>query len=154
MEIPGLSRLTSKTGTKFVFVSGGVLSGLGKGITAASLGVLLKEHGYSVTNIKCENYLNLDSGNINPIEHGDVFLCEDGLEADLDLGSYERFLSEEVGHKNFTTIGQVYSAVIEKTKNLQFDGATVDAIPYVPEEVIKRITTAADRKSTRLNSSH
>ena len=126
-------------------MSGGVLSGLGKGITAASLGYLLKNRGYSVTNIKCENYLNIDSGNINPIEHGDVFLCEDGLEADLDLGSYERFLSEEVGHKNFTTIGQVYSAVIEKTKNLQFDGATVDAIPYVPEEVIKRIMTAAEK---------
>lgn len=138
------SSTEDKKPTKYIFVSGGVLSGLGKGITAASLGYLLKNRGFSVTNIKCENYLNLDSGNINPIEHGDVFLCEDGLEADLDLGSYERFLSEEVGHKNFTTIGQVYSAVIEKTKNLQFDGATVDAIPYVPEEVIKRIMTAAE----------
>lgn len=129
---------------KFVFVSGGVLSGLGKGITAASLGLLLKNRGYSVTNIKCENYLNLDSGNINPIEHGDVFLCEDGLEADLDLGSYERFLGEEVGHKNFTTMGQVYSSVIKKTQDLHFNGATVDAIPYVPEEVIRRIKDAAE----------
>src|SRR3989344_3344025 len=126
MEIPGLSRLTSKTGTKFVFVSGGVLSGLGKGITAASLGVLLKAQGYSVTNIKCENYLNLDSGNINPIEHGDVFLCEDGLEADLDLGSYERFLDQDVGVRNFTTMGQIYLKVIQDTQNLTFDGATVD----------------------------
>lgn len=130
--------------TKYVFVSGGVLSGLGKGITAASLGVLLKAHGYSVTNIKCENYLNLDSGNINPIEHGDVFLCEDGLEADLDLGSYERFLNEEVGHRNFTTIGQIYTKVIDDTRNLHFNGATVDAIPYVPEEVIRRIQLAAE----------
>ena len=138
------SSKTTEQPTKYIFVSGGVLSGLGKGITAASLGYLLKNRGFSVTNIKCENYLNLDSGNINPIEHGDVFLCEDGLEADLDLGSYERFLSEEVGHKNFTTIGQVYLSVIEKTKNLHFDGATVDAIPYVPEEVIKRIMTAAE----------
>lgn len=129
---------------KYVFVSGGVLSGLGKGITAASLGVLLKAHGFSVTNIKCENYLNLDSGNINPIEHGDVFLCEDGLEADLDLGSYERFLNEEVGNRNFTTIGQVYTKVIEDTKNLHFNGATVDAIPYIPEEVIRRIKLAAE----------
>lgn len=129
---------------KYVFVSGGVLSGLGKGITAASLGVLLKAHGYSVTNIKCENYLNLDSGNINPIEHGDVFLCEDGLEADLDLGSYERFLDEEVGNRNFTTIGQIYSKVIDDTRNLHFNGATVDAIPYVPEEVIRRIKNAAE----------
>ncbi len=130
--------------TKYVFVSGGVLSGLGKGITAASLGLLLKNRGYSVTNIKCENYLNLDSGNINPIEHGDVFLCEDGLEADLDLGSYERFLGQEVGSKNFTTMGQMYTAVIENTKNLAFNGATVDALPYVPEEVIKRIKVAGE----------
>jgi CTP synthase len=133
-----------KRTTKYVFVSGGVLSGLGKGITAASLGVLLKAHGYSVTNIKCENYLNIDSGNINPIEHGDVFLCEDGLEADLDLGSYERFLEQTVGSKNFTTIGQVYSKVIDDTKNLRFDGATVDAIPYIPEEVLRRIRIAAE----------
>lgn len=129
---------------KYVFVSGGVLSGLGKGVTAASLGLLLKNRGYSVTNIKCENYLNLDSGNINPVEHGDVFLCEDGLEADLDLGTYERYLGEEVGNKNFTTMGQVYSTVIQKTRDLHFNGATVDAIPYVPEEVIRRIKETAE----------
>lgn len=139
-----LKQQTGKTATKYIFVSGGVLSGLGKGVTAASLGVLLKEQGYSVTNIKCENYLNLDSGNINPVEHGDVFLCEDGLEADLDLGSYERFLNKEVGYKNFTTMGQIYSTVIERTKNLEYGGATVDAIPYVPEEVIRRIREAAE----------
>ena len=137
-----LQQAAKKHPTKYVFVSGGVLSGLGKGITAASLGVLLKAHGYSVTNIKCENYLNIDSGNINPIEHGDVFLCDDGLEADLDLGSYERFLDEEVGYKNFVTMGQVYSTVIEKAKNLEYEGITVDAIPYVPEEVIRRIQAA------------
>jgi CTP synthase len=146
MSIHGLlnKKSSQKFPTKYIFVSGGVLSGLGKGITAASLGVILKEHGYRVTNIKCENYLNLDSGNINPIEHGDVFLCEDGLEADLDLGSYERFLGEEVGHKNFTTMGQIYSKVIENTKNLEYGGKTVDAIPYVPEEAIKRIKLAAE----------
>ncbi|MBP7774606.1 CTP synthase [Candidatus Woesebacteria bacterium] len=142
MQEHGLKSPTVRT--KYVFVSGGVLSGLGKGITAASLGFLLKNRGYSVTNIKCENYLNLDSGNINPTEHGDVFLCEDGLEADLDLGSYERFLSEEVGHKNFTTMGQVYTSVIKKTQDLHFNGKTVDAIPYIPEEVIKRIKDAAE----------
>lgn len=136
--------LHGKKSPKFIFVSGGVLSGLGKGISAASLGVLLKARGFAVTNIKCENYLNLDSGNINPIEHGDVFLCEDGLEADLDLGSYERFLDTQVGIKNFTTMGQIYSKVIEDTKNLNFDGATVDAIPYVPEEIIKRIKDASE----------
>ncbi|HQL11286.1 MAG TPA: CTP synthase [Candidatus Woesebacteria bacterium] len=137
-----LQQAAQKHPTKYVFVSGGVLSGLGKGITAASLGVVLKAHGYSVTNVKCENYLNLDSGNINPVEHGDVFLCDDGLEADLDLGSYERFLGEEVGYKNFITMGQVYSTVIENAKNLKYEGITVDAIPYVPEEVIRRIQAA------------
>lgn len=144
MSIHGKNPQLSTKTPKFVFISGGVLSGLGKGVTAASLGVLLKAHGYSVTNIKCENYLNLDSGNINPIEHGDVFLCEDGLEADLDLGSYERFLDENVGNKNFTTMGQIYLKVIEDTKNLNFNGATVDAIPYIPEEVIRRIKNTAE----------
>ncbi|PIR59142.1 MAG: CTP synthase [Candidatus Pacebacteria bacterium CG10_big_fil_rev_8_21_14_0_10_56_10] len=139
MDRHGIFGSRAPKSPKFVFVSGGVLSGLGKGVTAASLGVLFQNQGYQVTNIKCENYLNLDSGNINPVEHGDVFLCEDGLEADLDLGSYERFLGQEVGTANFTTIGQIYSKVIEDIKNLRFDGATVDAIPYIPEEVIKRI---------------
>jgi len=144
MTIRGFLNKTIKHKTpKFIFLSGGVISGLGKGATAASLGVLLKEQGYSVTNLKCENYLNIDSGNINPIEHGDVFLCEDGLEADLDLGTYERFLSQEVNSKNFTTIGQIYSNVIKKAKDLQFNGVTVDAIPYVPEEAIGRMLKAA-----------
>lgn len=137
------SNLNLNPNPKYVFVSGGVLSGLGKGVTASSIGFLLINRGYSVTNIKCENYLNIDSGNINPIEHGDVFLCEDGLEADLDLGTYERFLDLEVGSENFTTMGQVYSKVIENTRNLEFDGATVDAFLYVPVEVIKRIKKAA-----------
>jgi len=127
----------------FIFISGGVLSGLGKGATAASLALLLKARGYSVTVLKCENYLNLDSGNINPVEHGDVFLCEDGLEADLDLGSYERFLDQNVGHQNFTTMGQIYSKVIQDGKNLNFDGATIETIPHVPFEVISRIKQAA-----------
>ncbi|MFZ5376251.1 MAG: CTP synthase [Patescibacteria group bacterium] len=142
MSIHGFLKPQTNHSTKFVFISGGVLSGLGKGISAASIGVLLKEQGYSVTNIKCENYLNIDSGNINPVEHGDVFLCEDGLEADLDLGTYERFLEEEVGQRNFTTMGQIYSTVINNAKDLKYGGVTVDALPYVPEEVIRRIQEA------------
>ena len=144
VRLDGLLNFSSKKPKKYIFVSGGVLSGLGKGATAASIGVLLKDEGYSVTNLKCENYLNIDSGNINPVEHGDVFLCEDGLEADLDLGTYERFLGKEVGAKNFTTMGQIYLSVIEKAKNLEYEGVTVDAIPYVPEEVIRRIREAAE----------
>lgn len=149
MDLHGVLSKKKSAKTKYIFVSGGVLSGLGKGVTAASLGVLLQQHGYSVGIIKCENYLNLDSGNINPIEHGDVFLCEDGLEADLDLGSYERFLNQEVGSNNFTTMGQIYLSVIEKTKDLQFNGATVDAIPYVPEEVIRRIKRVGEGESSK-----
>lgn len=144
MRLDGLLPFSGKKPKKYIFVSGGVLSGLGKGATAASIGVLLKEQGYSVTNLKCENYLNIDSGNINPVEHGDVFLCEDGLEADLDLGTYERFLDREVGYTNFVTMGQIYSTVIEKAKNLEYEGVTVDALPYVPEEVIRRIREAID----------
>lgn len=146
MSIHGkiLDKIKKSPNTKFIFVSGGVLSGLGKGITAASLGLLLKNRGYSVTTVKCENYLNIDSGNINPIEHGDVFLCEDGLEADLDLGSYERFLGEQVGHRNFATLGQIYSTVIENTKNLAYGGATVDAWLYIPQEAIRRIKAAGE----------
>ena len=144
MRLDGLLPFSSKKPKKYIFVSGGVLSGLGKGATAASIGVLLKEQGYSVTNLKCENYLNIDSGNINPVEHGDVFLCEDGLEADLDLGTYERFLDQEVGYKNFVTMGQIYSTVIDRAKNLEYEGVTVDAIPYIPEEVIHRIRETID----------
>jgi CTP synthase len=144
VRLDGLLHFSSKKPKKYIFISGGVLSGLGKGATAASIGVLLKDQGYSVTNLKCENYLNIDSGNINPVEHGDVFLCEDGLEADLDLGTYERFLDREVGYKNFATMGQIYSSVIEKAKNLEYEGVTVDAIPYVPEEVIRRIRETID----------
>lgn len=144
MKLPIHGPQSNKVSPKYIFVSGGVLSGLGKGVTAASLGLLLKSRGYTVTNIKCENYLNLDSGNINPVEHGDVFLCDDGLEADLDLGTYERFLGVNVGQRNFTTMGQIYLKVIEDTKNLSFNGATVDAIPYVPDEAISRIKKAAE----------
>lgn len=130
--------------TRYVFISGGVLSGLGKGVCAASLGTLLKNRGYKVKPIKCENYLNIDSGTINPIEHGDPFLCADGLEADMDLGTYERFLGEEMGCKNFTTMGQIYQTVINKERSMGYNGEDVEAIPHVSNEIIKRITSVSD----------
>jgi len=130
--------------TKYVFVSGGVISGLGKGVTASALGLLLKSRGYSVTAIKCETYLNIDSGTINPIEHGDPFLCSDGLEADMDLGTYERFLDIEVGHKNFVTMGQIYKNIIDKERSMGFNGKTVDAIPVIPNAIIERIKKASE----------
>jgi CTP synthase len=128
---------------KYIFISGGVISGIGKGVTSSALGLLLKSRGYKVSAIKCETYLNVDSGTINPIEHGDPFLCNDGLEADMDLGTYERFLGIEVGHKNFVTMGQVYKKIIEKERSMGYEGKTVDAIPAIPNEIIERIKGAA-----------
>ena len=106
----------------YIFVSGGVLSGLGKGITTASISLLLQSRGFRVTPIKCENYLNLDSGLINPIEHGDPFLCEDGAETDMDIGTYERFLDKNLSIKNFITMGQVYKTVLERERVFGYKG--------------------------------
>ncbi|MBW7953983.1 MAG: CTP synthase [Candidatus Dojkabacteria bacterium] len=133
-----------KQPVKYIFISGGVLSGLGKGVCASSLGILLQKRGFKVGVIKCETYLNVDSGTINPIEHGDPFLCEDGLEADMDLGTYERFLDIEVGRKNFLTMGMVYQTIIQKERSMGYEGKTVDAIPHIPEEIIKNIKNAGE----------
>ncbi|MBI5127767.1 CTP synthase [Candidatus Roizmanbacteria bacterium] len=124
---------------KYIFISGGVISGIGKGITAASISLLLKQAGYKVVPLKFENYLNIDAGTINPIEHGDPFLCEDGTEADMDIGTYEKFLNEEMGKDNFVTMGQIYKTVIEKERRFEYDGEDVEAIPHVTSEIIKRI---------------
>ncbi len=132
-----------KLNSKFIFVSGGVISALGKGITAASISLLLKQRGYSVCPIKCENNLNVDFGTINPIEHGDPFLCFDGLESDLDLGNYERFLNQEVGYKNFMTMGQLYLSVINRERSMGYNGEDVEPIPHVVNEIMDRIYKAA-----------
>lgn len=134
--------------TAYVFVSGGVLSSLGKGVTTASLAFLLKRHGYRVTIVKCENYLNQDAGMINPTEHGDSFLCEDGTEADMDLGTYEKFLDQDLGSPNFVTMGQIYQTVLTKERNFYYQGEDVEAIPHVTDEIISRIQKAgADDKA-------
>lgn len=132
------------TKPKYIFISGGVLSSLGKGITTASLAMLLQAKGYRVTVVKCENYLNVDAGIINPIEHGDTFLCEDGTEADMDLGNYERFLGRNLGSHNFVTLGQIYQAVITRERNGGYHGEDVEAIPHVTDEIISRIKNAAE----------
>ncbi len=124
---------------KYIFVSGGVISGIGKGITAASIALLLKSSGYKVAPIKFENYLNIDAGTINPIEHGDPFLCEDGTEADMDIGTYEKFLDENMGKDNFVTMGQIYKTVIDKERKFEYKGEDVEAIPDITDEIIKRI---------------
>src|SRR5690348_12717551 len=130
---------------KYIFVSGGVLSGLGKGVTAASIGFLLEKRGYKVSSVKCENYLNMDSGLINPIEHGDPYLCDDGTEADMDMGTYEKILGKNVHRHNFITMGQIYSAVINRERNFEYKGEDVEAIPHITDEILLRINEAAKK---------
>lgn len=125
-------------------MSGGLISGIGKGTTAASIALLLQSAGYTIAPIKVENYLNVDAGTINPIEHGDPFLCEDGTEADLDLGSYEKFLNRDMGKSNFVTMGKIYSTVIEKERRFEYNGEDVEAIPHITDEINKRIKRAGD----------
>ncbi len=137
-----------KQNTKYIFVSGGVISGIGKGTTVASIAFLLKSAGYKVSPIKFENYLNLDAGTINPIEHGDPFLCEDGTEADMDIGSYEKFLDEDMGRDNFVTMGQIYKEVIDRERRFEYNGEDVEAIPYITDEVIRRIDGLARKKNS------
>ncbi len=131
---------------KYIFVSGGVISGIGKGITSASLSLILKSAGYNVSPLKFENYLNLDAGTINPIEHGDTFLCEDGTEADMDIGTYEKFLNEDMGKDNFVTMGNIYSTVIDKERRFEYDGEDVEAIPHITDEITRRIKSLAEKK--------
>ncbi len=132
---------------KYIFVSGGVLSGLGKGVTAASLAFLLQSRGYRITPVKCENYLNIDAGLINPIEHGDPFLCDDGTEADMDMGSYEKFLNKNVLRHNFITMGQIYWDVISRERNFEYQGEDVEAIPHITDEILWKINEAAKKEN-------
>jgi len=142
--VPDSNRKSKRT--KYIFVSGGVISGIGKGITAASVSLLLKSAGYKVSPIKFENYLNLDAGTINPIEHGDTFLCEDGTEADMDIGTYEKFLNEDMGVDNFVTMGKIYSTVIDKERRFEYNGEDVEAIPHITDEIIRRIKSLGEKK--------
>jgi len=136
----------AKSKTKFIFVSGGVVSGIGKGTTAASIALLLKSAGYKIEPLKFENYLNMDAGTINPIEHGDPFLCEDGTEADMDIGSYEKFLGMDMGKENFVTMGRIYSTVIERERRFEYNGEDVEAIPHITDEIARRIRVAAEKR--------
>lgn len=135
---------------KYIFVSGGVISGLGKGITTASIALLLKFAGFKVIPIKCENYLNIDAGTINPIEHGDPFLCEDGTEADMDIGTYEKFLGINMGRDNFITMGQIYREVIDKERRFEYMGEDVQEIVHITGEIIKRIQQSAVKQKAEI----
>jgi CTP synthase len=135
---------------KFVVISGGVLSGLGKGVTAASIGLLLKSRGLRVTAMKCDMYLNLDAGTMNPIEHGEVFVTEDGLETDQDLGHYERFMAEDLYRENYTTNGQLYKLVLDKERALEYGGKCVEPYHHIPPEIIKKWYAAGERSKAEI----
>lgn len=125
--------------TKYIFVTGGVVSGLGKGITAASLGRLLKNRGYKVTAQKFDPYINIDPGTMNPCEHGEVFVTDDGAETDLDLGHYERFIDENLSKNSSITTGRIYSEVIEKERRGDYLGKTVQVIPHITNQIKEKV---------------
>ena len=128
--------------TKYIFVTGGVLSSLGKGIAAASIATLLKDCGLNVSILKADPYINVDPGTMSPLEHGEVFVTDDGAETDLDLGHYERFLDENLHQKNNFTTGKVYSSVIERERKGDYLGKTIQVIPHIVDEIIRRIKKA------------
>ncbi|MDP2108676.1 MAG: CTP synthase [Rhodocyclaceae bacterium] len=133
--------------TKYVFVTGGVVSSLGKGIAAASLGAILESRGIKVTHLKLDPYINVDPGTMSPFQHGEVFVTEDGAETDLDLGHYERFTSAKMGKRNNFTTGQIYESVIKKERRGEYLGKTVQVIPHITDEIklyIKRGAEGAD----------
>ncbi len=131
--------------TKYIFTTGGVVSSLGKGILGSSLGLLLKQRGYKVSMMKFDPYINVDPGTMNPYQHGEVYVTEDGSEADLDLGHYERFLNEDMSGVNSVTTGKIYSTVIEKERNGDYLGATVQVVPHITNEIKERILAAAEQ---------
>ncbi|MFZ2149633.1 MAG: CTP synthase [Minisyncoccia bacterium] len=134
----------SKKETKYIFVVGGVISGVGKGITASSIGLILKNRGLHVTALKIDPYINVDAGTMNPTEHGEVFVLADGDETDQDMGNYERFLDLDLTRINYMTTGRVYQTVIAKERNLEYSGKCVEVVPHIPLEVIGRIKKAGD----------
>ncbi|MBI2355589.1 MAG: CTP synthase [Candidatus Doudnabacteria bacterium] len=135
----------NKRATKYIFVSGGVISGLGKGITTASIAAILKSRGYAVSPIKIDMYLNQDAGTIRPQEHGEVFVTEDGMETDQDLGHYERFLDVNLSKVNYVTTGQVYAEVLRRERAFEYDGEDVEAIPHITDQIIHRIKLAGKK---------
>ena len=135
-------RKSKKISTKYIFVVGGVMSGVGKGVTCASIGRILQSKGYEVSALKIDPYINIDAGTMNPIEHGEVFVTEDGDETDQDIGNYERFLNRNIGRESYMTTGRVYSSVIARERNLEYGGRCVQVVPDIPNEVISRIKAA------------
>ncbi|HJV67297.1 MAG TPA: CTP synthase, partial [Geomonas sp.] len=125
--------------TKFIFVTGGVVSSIGKGLAAASLGALLEARGLRVTHQKLDPYINVDPGTMSPFQHGEVFVTDDGAETDLDVGHYERFLGVSMGKANSVTAGQIYDSIIQKERRGDYLGRTVQVIPHVTDEIKARM---------------
>ena len=130
--------------TKYIFVTGGVLSSLGKGITSASIAALLKQSGFKVSMLKIDPYLNVDPGTMSPLEHGEVFVTADGAETDLDIGHYERFIDATLSAKNNFTTGQVYQAVLKREREGGYLGKTIQVVPHVVDEIKSRIFEAGN----------
>jgi CTP synthase len=130
--------------TKYVFVTGGVVSSLGKGLVSASIGALMENRGLRVANIKLDPYINVDAGTMNPLQHGEVFVTDDGYEADLDLGHYERFVSTRMSRLNNVTTGQVYHSVISKERTGEYLGGTIQVIPHITDEIKRRVRECAE----------
>src|SRR3989338_4518777 len=124
---------------KYIFIVGGVMSGVGKGVATASIGKILQARGFKITAIKIDPYVNVDAGTMNPTEHGEVFVLDDGMECDQDMGNYERFLNQDLSGANYMTTGSIYLSVIQKERNLEYGGRCVHVVPDIPLEVISRI---------------
>jgi CTP synthase len=135
---------------KYIFVCGGVMSGVGKGVASASIAKILTWYGYKTTCIKIDPYVNVDAGTMNPIEHGEVFVLKDGTECDQDMGHYERFLNQELTKENYMTTGSVYLSLIQKERSLFFDGQCVEVVPHVPLEVIEKINQAQKKTKAEI----
>lgn len=139
-----------KKSTKFIFVTGGVMSGVGKGVTTASIGQILQARGYNVSAIKMDPYINVDAGTMNPVEHGEVFVTEDGDETDQDIGNYERFLGKNIYRENYMTTGRVYQTVINRERNLGYKGKCVQVVPHIPTEIRNRIQKAVEKTKAEI----
>jgi CTP synthase len=136
--------------TKYIFVVGGVMSGVGKGVTTSSIGCILQSKGYNVSATKVDPYINVDAGTMNPIEHGEVFVTEDGDETDQDIGNYERFLNKNIYRENYMTTGRVYQTVIQNERNLEYKGKCVEVVPHIPMEIRDRIKKAVAKTNAEI----
>ena len=139
-----------KKAKKYIFVVGGVMSSVGKGVAAASIGKILQSRGYHVANLKSDMYVNIDAGTIRPAEHGEVFVGDDGIEADQDLGNYERFTGQTSTRDNYITTGQIYAEVIRRERNLEYEGEDVEVYPDIPKEIIRRIENCSKKNNSEI----